>query len=324
MQVQYVQSYYQAIKDMQAYVKKYYPTGVTWNPNGIDAWEALKEVRAANAMLIGASAAPAPPSGGLPPPPPPPLPKFDNPPPPPPPPPSQQPAIGGDMGSVFDQLNRGESVTAGLKKVDKSQMTHKNPSLRAGAVVPEPSLDRSRSRGPETKPKPATLRQNSIAKKEGRKELDGNKWFIENFDEPSAPITIEVSLTQSILISRCKNTTIIFKGKANAISIDNCQRTSIVLDSLVSSVDVIKCPNFALQVLETLPTVLLDQVDGAAIYLSKESMNTEIFTSKCSSVNINMPPVQEEEDYRECPLPEQIRTYVKDGKLVSEIVEHAG
>lgn len=68
----------------------------------------------------------------------------------------------------------------------------------------------------------------------------------------------------------------------------------------------------------------MDQVDGATIYLSKNSMNTEIFSSKCSSVNINI--IQgKEEDYKECPIPEQIRTYIKeDGKVASEIVEHAG
>jgi adenylyl cyclase-associated protein len=134
-------------------------------------------------------------------------------------------------------------------------------------------------------------------------------------------VELDAEINHSILISRCKNTTIRVNGKANAISIDNSSRTSIIIDSLVSSVDVIKCPNFALQVVGTLPTVLLDQVDGATIYLGKDSLNTEIFTSKCSSVNINLPA---EDDYSENPLPEQIRSVVKGGKIVSEIVEHAG
>jgi adenylyl cyclase-associated protein len=137
---------------------------------------------------------------------------------------------------------------------------------------------------------------------------------------------IEITATQqqSILISRCKDTTIRINGKANAISIDSSFKTSLVIDSLVSSVDVIKCPGFALQVLGTLPTVLLDQVDGATIYLSKDSLNTEIFTSKSTSVNIYVPPVREDDDFTECNVPEQFRSYIKNGKLVSEIVEHKG
>jgi adenylyl cyclase-associated protein len=232
------------------------------------------------------------------------------------------------MDAVFSQLNRGEDVTKGLKKVDKSQMTHKNPSLRAQNSGD--NISRSRSRGPETKPKPVSMRQNSTAlpstpvKKEGKKELDGNKWLIENFDSPSAPIEIEVGQTQSILISRCKNTTIIMKGKANAVSIDNCSRTQLLIETLVSSVDVIKSPNFAIQVTGSLPTIMLDQVDGASVYLGKESLHTEVFTSKCSSVNIVLPPSGDQDDSRECPLPEQLRTFIKDGRLVTEIVEHAG
>lgn len=322
--VKYVQSYYALLKALQAYIKKHYPTGLTWNNNGIDAAQAYRE---ADDKTPSATPAP-PPGGGAPPPPPPPLPNFDNNPPPPPPPgaaPAPAKNTGGDMDAVFSQLNRGADVTKGLKKVDKSQMTHKNPSLRA-----QDSGDsiRSRSRGPETKPKPVSMRQSSSAsgpvKKEGKKELDGNKWLIENFDSPSVPIEIEVSQTQSILISRCKNTTIILKGKANAVSIDNSSRTQVLVETLISSVDVIKSPNFAIQVTGSLPTILLDQVDGASIYLGKDSLHTEVFTSKCSSVNIVLPPAGDEDDSTECPLPEQLRTFIKDGKLVSEIVEHAG
>lgn len=76
-----------------------------------------------------------------------------------------------------------------------------------------------------------------------------------------------------------------------------------------------------MQILEKVPTVLLDQVDGASVYLSKDSLNTEVFTSKCTSVNVNLPPVKEEDDYVESPVPEQFRSYVKNGKLVTEIVE---
>lgn len=243
------------------------------------------------------------------------------------------------MGAVFEQLNRGESVTSGLKKVDKSQMTHKNPSLRSTSTVPaekqqsSDDISRSRSPGPQIKPKPASMRQNSTTssiktteqpKKEPKKELDGNKWLIENFDSPSSPVEIDVTLTQSILITKCSKTTIILRGKANALSIDNSPSTQLLVENLVSSIDVIKCPKFAVQVTGALPTIMLDQVDGAQVFLGKESLGTEVFTSKCSSVNVVLPPEGEEGDSVECPLPEQMRTFVRGGKVVSEIVEHAG
>jgi hypothetical protein len=151
-------------------------TGIVWNKEGIDALEAMKQVKSG-----GATGAPAPPApggaGGPPPPPPPPLPNFDQLPPPPPP---KGGAPAGDMGAVFEQLNKGESVTAGLRKVDPSQMTHKNPSLRSSGTVPErkgsdSSISRSKSPAPPgKKPKPESMR----TKKPPRKELDGNKWII--------------------------------------------------------------------------------------------------------------------------------------------------
>jgi adenylyl cyclase-associated protein len=154
--------------------------------------------------------------------------------------------------------------------------------------------------------------------------------YQENYDNESKPIEIEASISHSILISRCSKTTVMVKGKANAISIDNCPRLSLIVDSLVSSIDVIKSNNFALQVMGTLPTILMDQVDGAQVYLGKDSMHTEVFSSKCSSVNLNIlegggNDEGDEGDYKEVPLPEQMRTYIDaDGKVKSEIVEHAG
>ncbi|GAB7358942.1 hypothetical protein MBLNU230_g5018t1 [Neophaeotheca triangularis] len=346
-QVKYVQAYYGLLKALQSYIKKHYPSGVTWNNNGIPAPQAWKESLPSDSSSDSSdSTTPttngAASSGGAPPPPPPPppMPNFDNaggPPPPPPGPAPQNKSQPADMGAVFSELNRGEEVTKGLKKVDKSQMTHKNPSLRTQQTTSTPDSERSRSRGPDPKPKPASMRQNSATttstpqttqpKRQPKKELDGNKWLIENHDSPSSPIELEVEISQSILITRCTNTTIILKGKANAISIDNSPRTQILLDTLVSSVDVIKCPGFALQVTGSLPTVMLDQVDGAQIFLPAGDVGTEVLSSKSSSVNVVLPPREgagEEADSSECPLPEQMRSFVKNGKLVTEIVEHAG
>jgi adenylyl cyclase-associated protein len=240
---------------------------------------------------------------------------------------------GGDMAAVFSQLNQGSSVTAGLRKVDKSEMTHKNPNLRAGSSVPERSNSQasslsssSQSRGkspiPSKRPKPESMR----TKKPARKDLDGNKWIIEHHDNTgSEVIDIPAQLSHSILISRCSKCVIRVRGKANAISIDNCAGLSILVDSLVASLDVIKSSRFQLQVDGVVPTVLLDQVDGATIYLGAPSLNTEVLSSKCSGVNVVIPRQEGgEADDRECPLPEQIRSVVRDGVVVSEVVEHAG
>lgn len=80
----------------------------------------------------------------------------------------------GGLGAVFSELNKGESVTKGLRKVDKSEMTHKNPSLRAGSTVTDGLASRGKSPAPGKKPKPESMR----VKKPANKELEGSKWIV--------------------------------------------------------------------------------------------------------------------------------------------------
>lgn len=325
LHIEWLQAYYAIFAELSQFIKDTYPQGVVWNAKGVSLKEAIQSSEPKTSS--SPPAPPAPSTGGPPPPPPPPgpAPRFEiN------EAPSQHASTPtGGLGAVFSELNKGSAVTSGLKKVSASEMTHKNPALRAGSKVPDrsdslsstSSINRGKSPAPRKTPKPEGLR----AKKPPKKELQGNKWIIENFENEQQPIEIEAEISHSILVSRCNETTIIVKGKANAITIDNSSRLSLVIDSLVSSVDVIKSANFAMQVLGTLPTILMDQVDGAQVYLSKESMNTEVFSSKCSSINLNIMETDvEDADYKEVALPEQIRTWIQKGKVMSEIVEHAG
>ncbi|KAH7327863.1 adenylate cyclase associated N terminal-domain-containing protein [Stachybotrys elegans] len=316
-QVEWLQSFYQIFRDLSEYVKNYCANGVSWNPKGQPAQQVAKSLSSTAAP----ASAPAPSAGGPPPPPPPP--------PPGPPPvldiktePAPAAAPGGGFGAVFSELNKGEAVTQGLRKVDKSQMTHKNPSLRAGSTVPDrDATARAKSPAPGKKPKPESMR----VKKPPKQELEGNKWTIENYEKEPQPLEIEVSLSHSVLISRCNHTTILIKGKANQVTIENSTRLSLMVDTLVSSVDVVKAQNFELQVNGSIPTVMLDQVDGAQIYFSKESTSAKVYTSKSTGVNLNVISGPDD-DYKEVPLPSQICSYYDEAKddVINEIVAHAG
>ncbi|KAG5928459.1 hypothetical protein E4U42_000592 [Claviceps africana] len=314
-QVEWIQAFYQVFRDLAEYVKQNFPSGITWNATGESAEDVAKSLSQVPPAFPSAASG----SAAVPPPPPPP---------PGPPPvldvktkPAPELSTGG-LDAVFSELNKGSEVTKGLRKVDKSEMTHKNPSLRAGGSVRDQEIPaRGKSPAPGKKPKPESMR----LKKPARIDLDGNKWTIENHDKEQEPIEIETTLSQSVLISRCNNTTVILKGKANQVTVENSARLSLIVDTLVSTVDVVKAQNFALQVIGTLPTVMLDQVDGGQVYFSKESIGTKIFTSKSSGINLNIISGPDE-DYREVPLPSQICSYYDEtkGDLVNEIVEHAG
>lgn len=101
MHVEWANAFSAALVEIQTFVKKFHTTGLVWNANG---GVASASVASAPAPTPIAAAA------GL---------------------PSQKPTGAG----LFGELNKGGDITSGLKKVDKSQMTHKNPALRASSVV---------------------------------------------------------------------------------------------------------------------------------------------------------------------------------------------
>ena len=198
---------------LSGYVKENYPTGLTWNAQGESA-----EAFIGNAP----GSAPAKPSttSSAPPPPPPAASAGGAPPPPPPPPPpmtfdddgnDQQEAKTG-AAAVFAEINKGESVTAGLRKVDKSQMTHKNPNLRAGSTVGSP-----KKQAPPTPSKPNKY----VLKKPAKTTLEANKWVVEYHENNSDIVIEDTAINQAVYIFGCKNSTIRIKGKVNAVTMGN-------------------------------------------------------------------------------------------------------
>lgn len=299
--VEWVKSFLALFDDLKAYVKEYQTTGLKWNDNGIEFKDAIKDLASTPATSAPAGGAGAPP----PPPPPPPASVFET---------KEEPENTGGIGAVFAELNQGENITKGLKKVDKSQQTHKNPALRASSSVAPSS-----STAPKIPKKPTTLK----TKKPARKELLGNKWFVENFENEDEPIVVEAEKDQSVFIGKCTKVMVQIKGKVNAITFSETESCSIVLDSSISGLDIIKSNKFGIQVTESLPQISIDKSDGGNIYLSKDSLNTEIYTSCSTAINVNL-PVGEDEDYVEFPIPEQLKHTFGDGKLQSTVFEHAG
>lgn len=71
--------------------------------------------------------------------------------------------------------------------------------------------------------------------------------------------------------------------------------------------------------------IQLDNTDSGQIYLSKDSLGAEITTAKCSSINVSLPVEGEEEGvFEEQAVPDMLKTVVKNGKLVTTVVEHVG
>jgi adenylyl cyclase-associated protein len=105
----------------------------------------------------------------------------------------------------------------------------------------------------------------------------------------------------------------------------NCTKTSVLVESVISSVSVTKSPSFQIQITGTAPTIQIDSTDSGQIYLSKACLGVEITTAKCSAINVSL-PVEGEEDgiFQEQALPEMLKSVVRDGRLVTNVVEHVG
>ncbi|KAJ7582842.1 adenylate cyclase associated N terminal-domain-containing protein [Mycena floridula] len=293
---EWVKSFGELLEELRKYVVEHHKTGLAWNPKGV----AFKDYQEAPKS-----------QGGAPPPPPPP---------PPGPPVAPTPNAGGGAAAVFADLNKGEDITKGLRKVDKSEMTHKNPALRAGSTVPSTPAA-STPKKPLKPSKPQAL----MGKKPAKFALEGKAWSIEYQEEERNLVVDECQLNQVVNIFGCKNSTIIIKGKVNAISLVNCVKTSVLVESVVSSVSITKSPSFALQITGTAPMIQIDSTDSGQIYLSKASLGTELTTAKCSAINVSLPVEGEEEGvFAEQAVPEMLRTIIKDGKLQTSVVEHVG
>lgn len=289
--VDWARSWLTVLTELQAFVKEHHLTGLVWNPKGCDA-----------SVLMGSEG--SLPAGGPPPPPPPPPAGFIN---------NSVPAED-PRAALFRDLNKGEDISKGLKKVSSEQMTHKNPALRSQAPVKA------------TAPNPPTFGvRPGVGSQEVLKppklELEGKKWCVEYQVNNQNIVLNEVQMNQSVCIYKCVNSIIQVKGKVNSIVVDSCKKTSLVFEDIVSVVEFINCQSVKAQSLGRVPTIAVDKTDGAHIYLDSKSLDVEVVTSKSSEVNVSVPTPSG--DYMEIPVPEQYKSTWNGKSLTTNVIEKA-
>lgn len=199
----------------------------------------------------------------------------------------------------------------GLKKVSSDMQTHKNPNMRGSGLAP--AIIGSSSVSSVTKP---AIERSPVFSR------DGKKWIIENQKNNTNLVVDGAEMNNVVYIFKCVNSTITVKNKINSIVMDSCKKSSVVFDSLVSSAEFINCQSVQMQVLGKVPTITIDKTDGCQMYLSKDSLSTEIVTSKSSELNVMIP--KEDGDYSEHPIPEQFKTTVGPKGLNTTIIEASG
>ncbi|KRT83388.1 hypothetical protein AMK59_3877 [Oryctes borbonicus] len=280
--VDWVKAWVQALTELQAYVKQHHTTGLVWS---------------GKSAPTGACAPPPPPGC----PPPPPI-LADMP---------ETADASNDRSALFAQINQGENITKGLKKVTAEMQTHKNPTLREGPAPFKAPQQTIKSVGAPIDKPPSFVR-------------DGKKWLIE-YQKGNQNLLVEnAEMNNVVYLYKCTESTVIVKGKINSITLDSCKKTSVVFDSLVSSVEFINCQSVQMQVFGKVPTISIDKTDGCQVYLSEESLDVVLVSSKSSEMNVLVP--KGNGDFTEFAVPEQYRTTVNPGGsgLTTIIVENKG
>jgi len=108
----------------------------------------------------------------------------------------------------------------------------------------------------------------------------------------------------------------------NSIAVDDCQKTAIVFENAIASFEVVNCRSIEIQVIGKVPNFAIDKTSGCQLYLSKESLGAEIVTSKSDQMNVLLP--SDDGDVVEIPIPEQYKTFVQNGQLITHPLEHKG
>ncbi|CAK9801922.1 Adenylyl cyclase-associated protein 1, partial [Anthophora quadrimaculata] len=287
--VEWCKAWVQTLTDLQQYVRQHHTTGLVWAKTG---------------SVVA----------GIPPPPPPSMPMGD-----------VVPAnISDDRSALFAEINQGEAITKNLKKVTSDMQTHKNPSLRTGPA-PFKAVHVGDAASMKTSAN-ASIDKCPVFTK------DGKKWLVQYHKGNKDLLIDSAEMNNVVYMFQCQDSTLVVKGKVNTITIDSCRKSSVVFDSVVSSIEFVNCQSVQMQVcylfllsikrfgfniwqfspniivLGKVPTISIDKTDGCQMYLSSQSMDVEVISSKSSEMNVMIP--QENGDYSEYPVPEQFKTTI--------------
>lgn len=284
--VDWVNAFNGFLKELQPYVKQYHTTGLVWNPNGGDASSASTSTPTATATTSTPTPKPV----------------------------ATTPTPNANaQTNLFSALSKGTDISKGLKKVTDDMKTKNRSEEEKTSVV----------KAKEPTPVKTTATKASTAPvKPPKLALEGAKWCVEYQLNNKNIVIEETEAKQTCYIYKCVGSTIVIKGKINAVVIDDCKKTAVVFETLVASCDIVNCNSVEVQVTGKVPAISIDKTQGLQLYMSKDSLDSEIYSSKSDQMNILIPGADANADLVELAVPEQYVTKIRGGKLVTECSSH--
>ncbi|KII70664.1 Adenylyl cyclase-associated protein 1 [Thelohanellus kitauei] len=206
--------------------------------------------------------------------------------------------------AIFSAISsKGLNITSGLKKVDDSQKTHKNPNLRATAIVSDT--------GPKA---PKTKVAADVTAKPPKMELEGTTWSVENQVNQQMLEIKGQEKKYKVYIYNCQNTNVVVHHKLNVVSIDKCHNVIVHLKSgLIATCEVTNSKKVEVYTDDVLPMVNINSSHGVQVVVNEKSTSTQVTTNMSSTVNLclSTPTVE----FTEYPIPEVFVSQLVDGKL---------
>ncbi|XP_073105312.1 cyclase-associated protein 1 isoform X2 [Elaeis guineensis] len=278
---------------LRDYVKGFYPLGPGWGPAGSVIVSApLSSPSSSKASQAKAPAPPPPPSASL----------FS----------SEteplQPKQG--MSAIFQEINSGKAMTAGLRKVTDDMKT-KNRTDRTGVIGTTEKDSRASS---------------FSCSKTGPPKLElqmGRRWVVENQIGKKDLVIDDCDSKQSVYVFGCKDSVLQVKGKVNNITVDKCIKMGIVFKDVVAACEIVNCNGVEVQCQGSAPTISIDNTSGCQLYLSKNSLEASITTAKSSEINVMIPGAGPDDDWAEHALPQQYVHAFKDGQFITSPLSHS-
>jgi adenylyl cyclase-associated protein len=287
------------LQGLLEYVKEYYKCGITWNNiKGVPVSE-FKPVSQPENKSVETTSSPESASVGV-------TAKGEALP--------QQNPVG--QGNLFAELNKGGSITSGLKTVTKDMQTWRKEYK--GDAAPAPLVKSTSTSNNASK---------EIVKGNPKVEFQeiGSKWNVENIANKEEVINI-TSHKETVYIYGCINATITISGKCKSVIIDSCKRSKVYVGNVMASVEIVNAQRMQLFCSEKISSVAIDKTDGIVVHLPASSLDSTIVASKSSEMNISWPGGADGEVI-ERPIPEQYVHRVDDNRTgvtanVSDLYTH--
>jgi len=147
---------------------------------------------------------------------------------------------------------------------------------------------------------------------------NGKRWTVEAVTGGKPIMVTGNEKSHTVFVYKCKDATVVIKGKINSVAIDSCTNTQVVMDTVISTVEVSNGKKVKFQITAACPMASVDKTDSCSIYLmSDKAKKMQLMTSKHSDIQLTY---MKGEDPVEKPIPEQFVHTVESGGVIKSVV----